>query len=149
MGRRRQAHENAENSRSRIHHAHALVRGAFVGQNHSKPKRAGAEEDTAGNASTNKVEITFGQAGSLLLVSDSIQAIEKVLSRQAGGLLPALEEQPAFQADFAARLRGAPFYAWINVKDSIDLLTKAPAADDDDGNAAWRSSPIPRWPPPG
>ncbi len=107
----------------------------------SKPKRAVAEEDTAGNASSNKVEITFGQAGSLLLVSDSIQAVEKVLSRQAGGFLPALEEQPAFQADFAARLRGAPFYAWINVKDSIDLLTKAPAADDDDGNAASALKP--------
>jgi len=107
----------------------------------SKPKRAVAEDDTAGKASTNKVEITFGQAGSLLLVSDSIQAIEKVLSRQAGGLLPALEEQPAFQADFAARLRGAPFYAWINVKDSIDILTKTPAGDSDEANDASALKP--------
>ena len=86
------------------------------------------------------MEITFGQAGSLLLVSDSILAIEKVLSRQEGGLVPALEEQPAFQADFAARLRGAPFYAWINVKDSIDLLIKA-SAGDDDANAASAFKP--------
>jgi hypothetical protein len=107
----------------------------------SKTNRAAAEDDTAGKASTNKVEITFGQAGSLLLVSDSIQAIEKVLSRQAGGLLPALEEQPAFQADFAARLRGAPFYAWINVRDSIDLLTKTPASDDEDASDASALKP--------
>jgi len=107
----------------------------------SKPNRAVAEDDTAGKASTNKVEITFGQTGSLLLVSDSIQAIEKVLSRQAGGLLPALEEQPAFQADFAARLRGAPFYAWINVKDSIDILTKTPASDSDEANDASALKP--------
>jgi hypothetical protein len=106
----------------------------------ARPKSAGAEEDIAGKASTNKVEITFGQAGSLLLVSDSILAIEKVLSRQEGGLVPALEEQPAFQADFAARLRGAPFYAWINVKDSIDLLIKA-SAGDDDANAASAFKP--------
>ena len=112
-----------------------------MGQNHIQAQTRRGGGDTAGNASSNKVEITFGQAGSLLLVSDSIQAVEKVLSRQAGGFLPALEEQPAFQADFAARLRGAPFYAWINVKDSIDLLTKAPAADDDDGNAASALKP--------
>jgi hypothetical protein len=107
----------------------------------SKPNRAPAEDDIVGKASTNKVEITFGQAGSLLLVSDSIQAIEKVLSIQAGGLLPALEEQPAFQADFAARLRGAPFYVWINVRDSIDLLTKTPASDDEEANEASALKP--------
>ncbi len=102
----------------------------------SKPKGPAAEEDAAGKASANKVEITFGQADSLLLVSDSTQAIEKVLARQAGGLLPPLEEQPAFQVDFAARLRGAPFYAWINVKESIDILTKSPAADGEDASAS-------------
>jgi hypothetical protein len=102
----------------------------------ARTNHAPAADDIAGKASTNKMEITFGQTGSLLLASDSIQAIEKVLSRQAGGLLPALEEQPAFQADFAARLRGAPFYTWINVKDSIDILTKTPAGDGDEaGNA--------------
>ena len=98
----------------------------------SPTNRAAAGDDIAGKASTNKVEITFGQAGSLLLVSDSPQAIEKVLIRQVGGLLPALEEQPAFQADFAGRLRGAPVYAWVNIKDSIDILTKIPASDDAD-----------------
>jgi hypothetical protein len=103
----------------------------------SKPNSA----VTVVGASTNKVEITFGQADSLVLVSDSIQAIEKVLSRQAGGLLPALEEQPAFQTDFAARLRGAPFYAWINVRDSIDILTKTPASDDADAGDASALKP--------
>jgi hypothetical protein len=107
----------------------------------AKPKGAGAEDDIAARASTNKVEITFGQADSLLLVSDSIQAIEKILSRQAGGLLPALEEQPAFQADFAARLRAAPLYAWINVKDSIDLMAKASATDSDGANDASMFKP--------
>jgi len=61
-----------------------------------------------------KVELTFGQSGSLLIVSQSSQAIEKILARQAGGLLAGLDEQPAFQHDFAARLRGAPFFAWFN-----------------------------------
>ena len=100
----------------------------------SKPKTPVVEEDAA-KASTNKLEITFGQTDSLLLVSDSVQAIEKVLTRQAGGLLPPLEEQPAFQVDFAARLHGAPFYAWVNVKDSIDILARAASSESDDGSA--------------
>jgi hypothetical protein len=61
-----------------------------------------------------KLELTFGQSGSLLLVSQSSQVIEKILARQAGGLLPGLDEQPDFQRDFAARFQGAPFFAWLN-----------------------------------
>jgi hypothetical protein len=102
----------------------------------SKPKSP-APNDAAAAPSTNKVEITFGQSGSFLLVSDSIEAIEKVLSRQAGGLLPALEEQPTFQADFAARLRGAPFYAWLNIKDAVDILTKV-VGEGDEASAALK-----------
>jgi hypothetical protein len=98
---------------------------------------AAAPED---GAPTNSAEITFGQADSLLLVSDSVQAIDQVLSRQQGGYLPPLAEQPAFQADYAGHLRGASFYAWVNVKDPIDLLTKAPPPNDDspDPGSAFR-----------
>jgi hypothetical protein len=101
-----------------------------------KPKSALPDEDaTGGKSSTNKTELTFGQSDSLLLVSDSVAAIEKVLTRQSGGLLPALEEEPAFQNDFAARLRGAPFYAWVNAKDLIDALTKSPEGEVEDSLA--------------
>jgi hypothetical protein len=104
----------------------------------AKPKSADPGDDAAGAPSTNKLEVTFGQAESLLLISDSAEAIEKVLNRQAGGLLPGLEEDPLFQADFAARLRGAPFYAWINVKESIDILTTVPATDREEADAATK-----------
>lgn len=82
-----------------------------------------------------RTELTFGQVDSLLLVSDAAPAIEKVLSRQAGGLVPGLDENPLFQSDFAARLHGAPFYAWANLKSFIDIMTKIPAADADDAGA--------------
>jgi hypothetical protein len=77
-----------------------------------------------------KVELVFGQSGSLLIVSQSSQVIEKILARQAGGLLAGLDEQPAFQNDFAARLQGAPIFAWLNVKALLaDWATpQAPAA---------------------
>lgn len=74
-----------------------------------------------------KVELTFGQSGSLLIVSQSSQAIEKILARQAGGLLAGLDEQPAFQNDFAARLQGAPFFAWFNAKALLADLAKPQA----------------------
>jgi hypothetical protein len=76
------------------------------------------------------VEVTLGQSDSLLLISDSIEAIDKVLGRQAEGMSPPLEDSTAFQADYRARLRESPFYAWLNVKALIDLVSKAPALAD-------------------
>ena len=71
-----------------------------------------------------KIELTVGQSGSLLLVSESPQVIEKILARQAGGLLAGLDEEPSFQGDFAARLRGAPFFVWFNPKPFLAELAK-------------------------
>jgi hypothetical protein len=78
------------------------------------------------------VEITFGQIDSLLIAGDSPEAIEKVLSLQQGGLLAPLADEPSFQSDFGARLRGAPCYGWINIKTLMDVLGKASESDDDD-----------------
>jgi hypothetical protein len=75
-----------------------------------------------------KVELTVGQSGSLLIVSQSSQVIEKILARQGGGLLAGLDEQPAFQHDYAARLQGAPVWAWFNVKGLLGDYAKAQAA---------------------
>lgn len=97
-----------------------------------KPKDAAAADDGGAPPSTNKVELTFGQMGSLLLVSDAPEALEKILSRQSGGLVPALEEEPSFQSDYGARLRGAPVYVWINVKESIGILTRTPGGEGGD-----------------
>ncbi len=107
-----------------------LSPGDLSWQKITQPKSALPDDDSGGK-STNKTELTFGQVDSLLVVSDSTAAIEKVLSRQSGGLVPALEEEPAFQNDYSARLHGAPFYAWVNVKDLIDSLTRAAAEGDD------------------
>jgi hypothetical protein len=73
-------------------------------------------------------ELTLGQSDSLLLISDSTEAIDKVLSRQSEGISPPLEDSAAFQADFGPRLRESPFYVWMNAKALVDLLSQAPAA---------------------
>jgi hypothetical protein len=79
-----------------------------------------------------KVELTVGQSGSLLIVSQSRDVIEKILARQSGGLIPALDEQPDFQNDYAARLHDTPLYAWFNVKALLNTLSKPSAGDSGD-----------------
>ena len=80
-----------------------------------------------------KLEMTFGQSGSLLVVSRSTQIIEKILARQSGGLVPGLDEEPAFQKDFAARLQGTPVYIWFNAKallgDFLKQQAQGPGGD--------------------
>jgi hypothetical protein len=92
---------------------------------------ANAADDNGNKPPKKNVELTIGQSGSLLIIGDSIEAIEKVLSRQSGGLAPALSEEQNFQADYGARLRNSPLYAWVNARALLDVLTKAAPADSD------------------
>jgi hypothetical protein len=99
------------------------------------PKNPLAPDDPAApqaKPAAQKIELTVGQDDALLFVSDSTQAIEKILGRQEGASIPALEDLPAFQKDFAARLQGARIYAWANAKGALDYWLRKPAG----GNAA-------------
>ncbi len=82
-----------------------------------------------------KIELTVGQSGSLLIVSESSQVIEKILARQVGGLLAGLDEEPSFQSDFAARLQGAPFFIWFNPKPFLADLAKPQTAEPGSGQS--------------
>ncbi len=89
------------------------------------------KNDSESKDAPEKIEIVVGQSDSLLLVSDSTKSVEKILARQAGGLIPALDEDPAFQADYAARLHGAPAYLWLNSKTLFGkFFAPAQGADD-------------------
>lgn len=76
-----------------------------------EPAPAAAEEK-----SKSKFEITFGQSNSLLVVGEDSKTIEKVLSRQAGGLVAPLAEQAAFQKNQAALFNDALVLGWVNFK---------------------------------
>ncbi|MBI3418053.1 MAG: hypothetical protein HY043_22415 [Verrucomicrobia bacterium] len=91
----------------------------------SKAKSNGAEEKS--NGSTNKIELTFGQSESLLLVGSEAKDFEKVLSRQAGGAVPALAEEAAFESKHAALFRDSISYAWLNLEPVIENLSRAAA----------------------
>jgi hypothetical protein len=99
-------------------------------------KPAEPPDDSATKPPSRNLELTVGQSDSLLLISDSIDAIDKVLSRQAGGMVPPLEESPAFQADYGPRLRGSPFYLWLSAKSLVEMITKPPVGADDDATAS-------------
>lgn len=82
------------------------------------------------------VQLTFGQSDSLLIVSGSDQIIEKILNRQAGGLAPSLDDIPAFHADYEARFRDAPIYAWANVQSLVNAWSTPDTSEESSG---------PRW----
>ena len=69
---------------------------------------------TAGN------ELVVGQADSLLIVGNSVKAVEQVAIRLTGGALPALGDLAAYQADYQSFFRNAPLYGWVNVKAFLD-----------------------------
>jgi hypothetical protein len=71
-----------------------------------------------------------GQSGSLLLLSESTKALEKVLSRQDGGGA-GLDEDPAFERARSTVGRDAQAFGWVNVKAFTSVLAKMPAGPQD------------------
>jgi hypothetical protein len=82
--------------------------------------------DTIVGLFTGGSELVVGQADSLLLVGNSIKAVEKVASRLTGGAVPALGDLAAYQANHQALFRNAPLYGWVNVKAFVELLSRKP-----------------------
>jgi hypothetical protein len=80
------------------------------------------EEESAPKPSR-KIDLTFGQSKSLLVVGTRVQDLEKVLARQSGGLAPALADQAAFEQS-QARFRGALGYGWLNFKTIYEVMEK-------------------------
>lgn len=71
-----------------------------------------------------------GQSGSLLLLSESTKALEKVLARQDGAGA-GLDEDPAFERARSTVGREAQAFGWINVKAFTGVLAKLPAGPQD------------------
>lgn len=95
-------------------------------------------EDPDAKKTTPKSELLVGQSDSLLIVGNSSRAVEKILIRMSGGVLPSLDELPAYAANHAAMFRDAPVYGWINARLLLDILIRpsAPAAEPDPQSGA-------------
>ena len=103
---------------------------ALPGSETEKKKSEGNET----KAEKTKAQLTVGQSGSLLLVSDSPKTIEKLLILQSGGSLAALADQASYGAD-APAFRQATCFGWFNIKGVIDLIEKAAAGSGEEGSA--------------
>lgn len=86
-------------------------------------------DDDAGDAPSKakkleKTEISFGQSGSLLLVSNNAGQIERILARLAGGLAPALAEQGLYETSQGALFRDALGFGWLNFTRIYEVIEK-------------------------
>jgi hypothetical protein len=101
---------------------------AFTGPDAGNPPDAGAKPARGGRP----VQMMLGQSDSLFMLGGSPKIIEKVLSRQAGGGVPSLSEQPAFAANYNALFRDSLTYGWVNIKAILDMVMKRMPANDEE-----------------
>ena len=84
-----------------------------VGKNPTKPAPAG--------------EIVIGQFESLLLVGNSLKALEPIAAHLTGGSIPALADNAIFVADKTQQFRDGPLYfGWFNAKTFFNVLASIP-----------------------
>jgi hypothetical protein len=75
-------------------------------------------------------EIVIGQYQSLLIIGDSLAAVEPVATHLTGGGSPALNDNAVFAADKLSQFRNSPlYYGWFNGKACFDVLSKIPPAE--------------------
>jgi hypothetical protein len=70
-------------------------------------------------------ELVIGQKDSLLIVSTSTKAVEKVLVRLAGSATDSLADQAEFQTGRDAVFRDAPAFGWINTRVVLEVIAKS------------------------
>jgi len=87
-------------------------------------KEAPKQDDDA--PAKKKSQPYVGQSGSLLLLSESTKALEKILARQDGAGA-GLDETPEFERARTTVGRDAHAFGWINVKGFAAVLAKMPA----------------------
>lgn len=74
-------------------------------------------------------ELVFAQFQSLLIVGNSLKAVEPVAAHLTGGAAPRLADNPFFAADQSAQFRDTPFYyGWFNAKTVFSVMAQIPPA---------------------
>jgi hypothetical protein len=94
----------------------------------------GDENQSSQDEATNvppKDGLFIGQFESLLIVGNSVSAVEKVAGRLTGGSTPILGDLGAYEANRLSLFRDAPFYGWVNVKSFIDIINRKSSEKDD------------------
>lgn len=81
-----------------------------------------------GDDGSKKKQSYVGQSGSLLLISESTKAIEKILARQDGAGA-GLDETPEFERARSTVGRDAQAFGWVNIKAFAGVLAKMPVPE--------------------
>lgn len=88
-------------------------------------------------------ELAIGQHDSLLIVGNSVKAVEPIAAHLSGSLLPALNDDAVFAADKLSQFRGSPlYYGWLNARTLFYVLAHAPQPEPNP------EAPSPMTPPP-
>jgi len=91
------------------------------------------EKKAEGDAPAGQTQLRIGQWKSLLIAGENAKAIEKVLARQSGGLVPPLAELPAYQTAHTALFRDSIGHGWVNLKPIISKLLASAGEGGDAG----------------
>ena len=98
------------------------------------PKRPAVQELGKQPKPEKPGEMYFAQFESLLIVGNSIKAVEPVAAHLTGGNAPLLAEEANFAADKPAQFRDSPaYYGWINGSKLFSMLAQTPP---DEGESA-------------
>ncbi|HEU6448364.1 MAG TPA: hypothetical protein VFV23_08010 [Verrucomicrobiae bacterium] len=88
-------------------------------------------------------ELVVGQFESLLIVGNSLKAVEPVVQHLTGGSRPALKDNPVFAADKLSQFRNQPLYfGWFNAKTYFQILSQIPEPEPN----PEAPSPLPQMP---
>ncbi|MBN9689628.1 MAG: hypothetical protein J0M24_05265 [Verrucomicrobia bacterium] len=87
------------------------------------PPDSSAEPDEADDQKPDKLELTFGQADSALVVATSTAGLDRVVARLTGGSVPVLGESTDFQtAETAAGFRDSAAYVYLQASGLLEAL---------------------------
>ena len=91
------------------------------------PKRQPVSELGKETPPAKPSEIVVGQFESLLIIGNSIKAVEPIVAHLTGGSAPALNDNAIFAADKLAHFRDSPLYfGWFNAKTFFGVLASIP-----------------------
>jgi hypothetical protein len=108
------------------------------------PRRAPVRELGKETKPEKPAELVVGQFESLLIVGNSVKAVEPIAAHLSGSLLPALNDDAVFAADKLSQFRDAPlYYGWLNAKTLFYVIAHTPPTPPNP--AAPRVMPQPQW----
>jgi hypothetical protein len=94
----------------------SVFKKAFPGSGDDAEEDSEEEDKKDAAPPAEKQRFRIGQYKSLLILGENPKAIEKLLARQTGGLVPPLGEKAEYQKSHNLMFRDSLAHVWVNVK---------------------------------